>query len=292
MIPNSYLNIPDIIKKCEIDRTSNDICLELHPADMHSYKISSDYNPKTNRYFQWIVYTDGSKQECGVGAGVCIQNNSNKTIYQARSKLAKHYSIVQAELWATYKAITQIKDNLNKYKGNIKFLIDSKVVLHVLAKTENITLLGKEVIKVAQYLSTTRNIQFSWIPTHKGHKGNELADSLAKMASTLKTQGTQGTYTRLPKSTLKNSLNEWTLIEWQEDWNNSTMGRLCHQFIPPITNRIKANYYKPRSETTQCLTGHGNFMAYLYCFKKRNANKCRCDNNSIGDALHFIFHYE
>ncbi|XP_023243826.1 E3 ubiquitin-protein ligase HUWE1-like [Centruroides sculpturatus] len=64
-----YWNIPDIIKTYEIDRTSNDICLQLHPADMHSYEISFDYNPETNRYFQWIVYTDGSKQECGVGAG-------------------------------------------------------------------------------------------------------------------------------------------------------------------------------------------------------------------------------
>ncbi|XP_023218205.1 uncharacterized protein LOC111620510 [Centruroides sculpturatus] len=261
------------------------IKLKLGGTAVDHVIVNSDFEEEEGlSAFANLAHYEEKGVKKGLKEGFC-----NKTIYQARLKLAKHCRITQAELWATYKAIIQIKDNLNKYKGNIKFLIDSKVVLHVLAKTENITLLGKEVIKVAQYLSTTRNIQFSWIPAHKGHKGNELADSLAKMAGTLKTQDT---YTRLPKSTLKNSLNEWALLEWQENWNNSTTGRLCHQFIPSITNRIKANYYKPRSETTQCLTGHGNFMAYLYRFKKRNTNKCRCDNNSVGDAIHFIFHCE
>ncbi|XP_067121045.1 uncharacterized protein [Centruroides vittatus] len=247
-----------------------------------------EYEPENNKHFHWLVYTDGSRQETGVGAGVYIvKSKGNRTYYQASLKLDKECSNNQAELWALYRAIKHINSNQETYKGNIKFLIDSKAAIQTLSKSKGTTLLGNEIIREAINLEQNRKVQYSWIPAHKGFTGNEKADALAKRAT--KING-KITYKRIPKTKLKKSLTDWAINKWQEEWNDATTGRTCNKFIANILKRIKTKHYKPNAITTQCLTGHGKFEAYLYRFNIQPNNRCSCNNNSVGDAEHFMFH--
>ncbi|XP_067118881.1 ribonuclease H-like [Centruroides vittatus] len=158
--------------------------MEIHPAERNKYEINLDYDPAMNSHYQWLVYTYGSRQDNGTGAGIFItKNNTNKPQYQASIKLADYCSNNQAELKAVHYALTHITANLEKYKGKIKFFTDSRATLQTLNKENNTTILGGETIKAAQNLASKIEVHFSWIPAHKGEHGNEKADFLAKKAA-------------------------------------------------------------------------------------------------------------
>ncbi|XP_023211629.1 uncharacterized protein LOC111614486 [Centruroides sculpturatus] len=160
------------------------------------------------------------------------------------------------------------------------------MALHTLKKNRNITMLGSEMIKEAQKVANNRTIKFNWIPAHRGKEGNETADLLAKKACH---HNTNITYKRLPNSALNHHLRQWEIEKWQSEWNQSSTGRHCFSYIPYIKDRLKNKHFRIRHETTQVLTNHGKFSAYLHRIKKTDNGKCHCDGVSEGDANHYIY---
>ena len=65
-------------------------------------------------------------------------------------------------------------------------------------------------------------VEFSWIKAHAGHRGNELADQLAKEAASSKT--IEECYTRIPKSAVWCELNDQSVRQWQNEWEKSSKG--------------------------------------------------------------------
>ncbi|XP_023218907.1 uncharacterized protein LOC111621079 [Centruroides sculpturatus] len=287
LIPKNIKEISENILTTEIDKIDNSISLEIHPAESMKIKVSLEYENKKDKDYQWLVYTDGSRQTEGAGAGIYItKTNSKVKTYQANFKIANHCTITQAELWAIYKALIHIRTNLETYKGSIKFYIDSRVALQTLRKEKNIPLLAVEIIREAHKIADNNNLFFSWIPAHQGIKGNEMADFLAKRAVT---SDSKITYKRIPMKELKKQMRNWEVTTWQKEWENSTTGRHCFQFFPIIKDRLRNKHYKISHETTQILTNHGSFQAYLYRFKISRRKNCDCDEESEGDANHLLF---
>ena len=62
-------------------------------------------------------------------------------------------------------------------------------------------------------------VEFSWIKAHEGHRGNELADRLAKEAASSRT--IDECYTRIPKSAVLCELNEQSVNQWQNEWEST-----------------------------------------------------------------------
>ncbi|XP_023220292.1 uncharacterized protein LOC111622179 [Centruroides sculpturatus] len=143
------------------------------------------------------------------------------------------------------------------------------------------------MLSAANHLGSSRTLQFSWIPSHSGIKGNETADKLAKMGSR---SSCHYSFDRIPQSTLKNRLRAFAEALWQQEWSSANTGRNCFEFIPNILTRKNAKHYTPEADTSQILTGHGNFPVYLHRFGKANNSNCTCSTQSIGDALHLAFH--
>ncbi|XP_023214293.1 uncharacterized protein LOC111617197, partial [Centruroides sculpturatus] len=163
------------------------------------------------------------------------------------------------------KAINHTTDNIHKYKGTIYLYTDSRTALSILTNGKRHIGLSANLISKANNLSKIRKLHFNWIPGHTGQAGNELADKLARKACIL---NREPSYKKLPHSWLKNQLTNLALNEWQHEWENADTGRKTYAFIPSITHRVKATHYTPNAETTQILTGHGNFHAYLHRFGK------------------------
>ncbi|XP_067129671.1 uncharacterized protein [Centruroides vittatus] len=256
-----------------------------HPAEGAVPIAIGDYNHQVSSS-EWQVFTDSAKNEAGTGAAFVIFNSSSKEPSKEEyHKLEAHCSNNQAELWAMHAALLSITSNLAKIQGRINFFTDSRYVLSVLKGTTKRTAVGEKTLHLARNLHKRRDIKFYWIPGHSGIHGNERADCLAKKATALQTSPS---FRKIPLTFISKALMDITIADWQENWKNSTTGRLTFRFIPSIIKRQHLSHLRISHEITQGLTGHGNFPAYLHRFKKSEKDTCSCDNTTTGDALHMI----
>jgi hypothetical protein len=103
-------------------------------------------------------------------------------------------------------------------------------------------------------------VGFTWIKAHAGHRGNELADQLAKVATNNK--NIEETYTRIPKSEIKNELKRNSIRQWQSEWENTTKGAITKLCFPNIEDRLKIRINTTPKLTT-ITTGHGNIVIFI-----------------------------
>ncbi|XP_067132599.1 uncharacterized protein [Centruroides vittatus] len=232
-LPSDIGELIQKIKENQLEKATKNMDTIRHPAEEISYKADIEQT-HNNQEEQWKIFTDGSKNAEGSGAGVVIYDPKNFKTYQASLKMAKHCTITQAELWAVFKALQHVDNKLQNFKGPIKVYTNSRVVIHTLKNQKGRTQLANELIGLAQKLGKNKIIKFQWIPGHKGNEGNEKADKLAKRAA-LKNLPT--TYKRIPLNIIKNKIKEIVEQQWQEEWEHSTTGRTLYRFIPTTNNK-------------------------------------------------------
>jgi hypothetical protein len=117
-------------------------------------------------------------------------------------------------------------------------------------------------------------VAFSWIKAHAGHRGNELADQLAKEAASSRTM--DECYTRFPKSAVLGDLNEQSVNQWQKEWERSSKGTTTKSFFPKITDRLKLKI-NATPNITAIVTGHGNIKTYLFKYRIIESPMCSCE---------------
>ena len=128
-------------------------------------------------------------------------------------------------------------------------------------------------------------VEFSWVKAHAGQRGNELADRLAKEASSSK--DIEECYNRIPKSTVTSELKEQCLKQWQNEWETTTKGATTKSFFPNIEDRLQLRI-NPTPNFTAIVTGHGNIKTYLHKFKIIENPKCPC-NKGDQTVDHIIY---
>ena len=89
---------------------------------------------------------------------------------------------------------------------------------------------------------------------HVGIQGNEMADRLAKKASTDDIGGLM--YDKIPRQTKTAEGKEKEITKWQEQWTSSTKGAVSKLFFPYIKERMKT-MIPISAEFTALVTGHG-----------------------------------
>ncbi|XP_067118885.1 uncharacterized protein [Centruroides vittatus] len=269
----------------KIDRKLNKQETLKHPAEEPNYYILWDPEESLNLHTNYTIYTDGSKNQNGTGSGFNIRNSKNRTIYQSYQHLAPYCTNSEAEMWAIYSALQYIINNTDKYKKTIKILTDSKKILHLMNNQKKLTCLGHHMITTAGNLGNKRKLFIGWLPSHTGIEGNEVADKLAKLNTR---KSNYYSFSNIPLSIVKNQLTSFANNIWQEEWQSSNTGRSCYIIIPSIKDRQKTKHFTPDKNSTQILTGHRNFPAYLHRIGKRSSDKCNC--GEVGDANHYLFH--
>jgi len=105
-------------------------------------------------------------------------------------------------------------------------------------------------------------------------KGNELANRLAKEASSSK--DIEECYNRVPKSTVTSELKEQCLEQWQNKWETTTKGATKKSFFPNIEDRLQLRI-NPTPNFIAKVTGHGNIKTYLHKLKIIENSKCPCN---------------
>jgi ribonuclease HI len=163
----------------------------LHPAD--TVRVTEHQEESAIQ-----IFTDGSKSEQGVGAGVALFIN-NKLVHQKRFTLHNNCSNNQAEQLAVVKALETIKELqiAENIPREVTVHTDSRITLQSLKDSKNHKYLIEEIRKKAISLKKHNwKINFTWIQAHVGHFGNELADKITKDAA----GKDETSYNRIPKS--------------------------------------------------------------------------------------------
>jgi ribonuclease HI len=178
-----------------------------HPADVVKMK---EVNGDKEHTIQ--VYTDGSKNDHGVGSGVAILV-SNELKAQHKFKLDNRCSNNQAEQLAISKALEEILeiDIAEISQRTIGIFTDSRITIDLLKNVNNHSHLIEVIRKRISNLERTNwTIEFTWVKVHVGIYGNELADRLAKAAACSTEMAV--TFDRTPKSTIYSEFEEATQI--------------------------------------------------------------------------------
>ncbi len=208
------------------------------------------------------VYTDGSKDDSGVGAAA-VCGTSVITI-----RLPHEASIYTAEAKAILIAldIIAISD-----KNKFLILSDSLSCLASILSCNYTNPLIKEILLKLNTRLVTKVVEFCWIPSHVGITGNEQADNAAKRA----TCQTIDTSIKVPHTDLKQKINSYLWKLRQTEWDNITYNKL-KAIKPTINTATKLCNLKNRHEESvmyRIRIGH-TFLTHGYLIKREAPPEC------------------
>ncbi|UYV70266.1 hypothetical protein LAZ67_7002326 [Cordylochernes scorpioides] len=212
-----------------------------------------------------IIYTDGSKNEAGVGAAIFPSSEDQQTVLL---RLHPDCSAFQAELLAIRWVVRLVEEGYSREE--ITIASDCKSALSAICTSGPVR--STLVAEIVLALNTNQNVKLCWVPGHCGIDGNERADRAAKNAavSTL-----EPTFSILPRSLARNHSRTAALDAWTEvycrDHSNRHLRRIAHtpdrflQFLPKV---------RPGEVTTTLLTGHGHVRADLVLWQPGEDPSC------------------
>jgi len=79
--------------------------------------------------------------------------------------------------------------------------------------------------------------KISWVKSHAGTRGNEIADKLAKEEA--RRGGTEYVFARILKSTIFQEARESARQKWQREWATSQKAAASRQYFPTLQDRLR-----------------------------------------------------
>ena len=213
-----------------------------------------------------FIFTDGSKDGERTSSAVFC----NCIILQYR--LPDNTGIYIAELHAVLRALTHIRE---EQVQKAVICTDSRSVIESLRKKTPSSPLLIHINNLHHELSSSgTQIQFIWIPGHRGIYGNIQADKYAKEALTLDSITDIATeYT-----SIKASVRQATNQKWQRNWTDVTTATQLRRIKPKIQVWTSANRSNRREEKvlTRLRLGH-TLYTHGHIYTKNNPPTCtRC----------------
>ncbi|GBN40983.1 hypothetical protein AVEN_71266-1 [Araneus ventricosus] len=228
-------------------------------------RISWDYF--ANMCNGYSVFTDGSKMNGRVGSAFVLYFGGDE-IDSFTYRLSDNSSVFMAEVYAI-----NILRNLEY--GDL--ITDSRSALMALdSLNEKRAYVNRIKRKIANY---SGKVNLKWVRAHKGTKGNERADYLAKSAIEKQEIDCLFHETRT-KIRLKSKQD--MIKSWQNRWDSSKNGRATREFFKKVcVRRVKGDFY-----LNQIYTGHGVFRTHQHRFFGKT-NVCHF-GDEIGDMQHVL----
>ena len=214
------------------DHKPNKVCFLLAAYDKRS-TLPSLFNTEYQRLIKpkydddsYIhVYTDGSKSNEKASYGIYSPWGT------VSRRIANYSSIFTAEMEAIKYVLTQIRSSARSSKKIVIFS-DSKSVLESIEIQESKNPIMIEILDLLQLMILENfKIEFCWIPSHVGIRGNERADCLAKAGLNIPVEPRR---LAVPYTDLKPYITEFIKRQWQ--------------------NRFDHNHYRVRPIKLHCIT--------------------------------------
>ena len=277
----------NLISDCNLEEFLNDDDSIQTDLPFTNYTIQTDSFSGSKNFLsqsQYNVYTDGSKLNDRVGAGVFISKHK-KVILEESYRLPNKATVFQAEIYAINKAALYLQSiNCPQY---VKFFVDSQAALLALNnKSVSSRLVGDTIHNLNLIQGRVRLV---WIKAHVGHPGNEKADELAKDGTKLGTIQ----HIALPKQATKFAIKFAFDEIWKYQWSIYNDGRQSKQFYPSINrNKAKYSYNLSRQELGRLIritTGHNNLFYHRSNVDRSRSTSplCRFCQDSNETFYHF-----
>ena len=257
------------------------------------FRVNSDSfqgDRKHRTHTEFNIYTDGSQHHGQTGSGYVIYKSQTE-ILKGSARLPDHSTVFQAEILAIRLACDAAVKNLTpKF---VKIFVDSRAALLALNARQTKSLVVADAINALNKLAgTARKVTLNWIPAHKGFKGNESADILAKQGAA-SDHPLELSYVRKPKIAIKNDIKKAVYHEWQKEWKNQTKATHAKSFYDsPDENKAKYVYKLARLELgrfIRIISGHNNlrfFQNKLNPWTDPTCRFCGHDKETVMHILH------
>ena len=235
-----------------------------------------------------LICTDGSKEGIRVGSGLIIFDGHNlkAPILTTNFALPPYASVYNGESEVIPEGLKIVrKIHRNSSFQAVHFYLDNQSTLFNLRnpwKTKDITI--RRIYSMVKELPFT--VTFTYVPAHKGHLGNELADQAAKnSANALSTL-----FPRRPKSSFKNVISNRCLKIMDLRWENRTLSPILKLLFPDaitLNNFIKNTSTAPL--TRYLASGHYPLQNFLFSRKIVNSPICpHCETNLAETIFHRV----
>ena len=125
--------------------------------------------------------------------------------------------------------------------------------------------------------ASNNTVSLHWVPAHSNVKGNELADSQAKRASSKRLLGPEPAI-GLPPEESRAAMRKWADQQHQLYWENSAGFRQSKEVRPKVDEPFASTFMSlSRTEMrniTQIVTGIGNLARHRHNCKKVASPTC------------------
>jgi ribonuclease HI len=231
-------------------------------------------------------YTDGSKTDLGVGCGIysefsntqlSIPMGNSSTVFLAEVLAINECASLILQKHTTNKTIHVNSDSQAALMALNKCIFDSKLVFETAKKLNDIGKRNKLLLR--------------WIPAHSGFKGNENADSLAKLGANSKFIGPEP-FIGVPWCILKSCMHKWLFDERDRFfWSTPGLDHAKAFFKGLNTARAKQILSLSRTDcrlVTGFLVGHFPTRSRLFKMKILDDDLCRFCEEEAETCRHIL----
>ena len=224
-------------------------------------RSSFDGKAKHRTPTQCNIYTDGSRINEQTGCGYSVFTGSNET-KSDHFRLPDYATVFQAEIVAVRQACLSLLRDNSSIPRFIKIFIDSQSAILAAGGPDTSSVTVQQTIdSLNQLASKAISVTLVWIPAHRGHRGNERADELAKMGAST-TDADKLLRIPMPPAVVRQTINKAVYGLWTQEWSSQPAANHSRGFYDaPCPNKAKHVYKLSRLELgrfVRIISGHNN----------------------------------